>query len=150
MYVEAPTEYTSDAPSVFLGGGISNAENWQPRMTQLLKSSSLTILNPRRKAFPMHDCRAAEQQIGWEYRHLRKATARLFWFPPQTLCPISLYELGAASATNVPLFVGTHPNYQRKHDVVLQLRLAREDVQVVFDLESLATQVIDWAMDRFR
>lgn len=146
MYIEAPTEYVADGPSIFLAGGISEADNWQPWMAKQFEGSGLSVLNPRRHDFP-DDPAAAEQQIDWEFRHLRKATARLFWFPPQTLCPIALYELGAASATTVPLFVGVHPEYKRKQDVVFQLQLARSDVQVVFDLDELAQQAIGWASE---
>src|SRR5688500_9708440 len=116
-YVEAPTNYTGDAPSIYLGGGISDCENWQQRMVELLSGSELVVLNPRRAAFPMDDPSAAREQIDWEFHHLRRATIKLFWFPPQTLCPITLFELGAWSATASPLLVGAHPDYRRRADV---------------------------------
>jgi hypothetical protein len=143
-YVEALHEYTGSEPSLFLAGGITGCDDWQTRLVQLLSGSSLVLFNPRRRDFPIDDPRAAEEQIKWEFRYLRRATARLFWFPPQTLCPITLYELGAWSMTSDSLFVGVDPRYQRKRDVEIQTRLARPNVTIVFALEDLAAQVLRW------
>jgi hypothetical protein len=141
-YVEAPTEYESNGtPSVFLAGGITACDDWQARMAAMLSPLDLVVLNPRRKNFPIDDPAAAEQQIRWEFRHLRRATARLFWFPSATLCPITLYELGSSSMTHVPLFIGTDPAYSRRQDVEIQTRLVRPDVRVVSSVEELARQV---------
>lgn len=148
-YVEAPTEYVADGRrSVFLAGGISGCDDWQARMTALLADLQLTVLNPRRERFPIDDPAAAEEQIRWEYRHLRRATSRLFWFPPATLCPITLYELGAWSAMPGPLFVGVDPGYARRRDVEIQTKLARPDVPVVHSLAELAAQVRRFANER--
>jgi hypothetical protein len=144
-YVEAPAEYLPDSDrSVFLAGGISGCPPWQWRVAQMLAGTELTVINPRRETWPQ-DPTAAEQQIRWEFRHLRRATARLFWFPAETLCPITLYELGGATASEGPLFVGVEPAYARRFDVEVQTKLARPDVRVVYSLEDLAAQVIAWA-----
>jgi hypothetical protein len=145
--VVAPEEYTpqgGDGPAVFLAGGISGCADWQSEMTTLLTGTALTLLNPRRADFPMHDPTAARTQIEWEYRHLKAADATLFWFPCETLCPITLFELGAWSRSNKPLFIGTHPDYQRRLDVMVQLSLARPEVTVVDSLDALAVQVREW------
>src|SRR5262245_52117185 len=106
-YIEALTEYIpADDVSLFLGGGISGCPDWQREIVTLLADTDLTLLNPRRAFFPIDDPSQAERQIEWEFRHLRLATAILFWFPRETLCPIALYELGAWSMTDKPLFVG--------------------------------------------
>ena len=56
----------------------------------------------------------------------------LFWFPAETICPIALFELGGRLLVREqPLFVGTNPNYQRRLDVEVQLRLARPEVALV-------------------
>ena len=132
-------------PAVFLAGGISGCGDWQSEMTALLSSTTLTLLNPRRPDFPMDDPKAAHAQIDWEFRHLRNADAALFWFPRETLCPITLFELGAWSRSDKPLFVGTHSQYQRRLDVIIQLSLARPEVVVTEDLATLAAQVQGWA-----
>ena len=147
--VEAPAEYDghvqSQSPSLFLAGGISNTHDWQAELIALLADAPVVILNPRRRNYPVHDPAVAEEQIAWEFRHLRRATAVLFWFPPETLCPIALFELGGRIADpRQPLFVGTHPDYGRRLDVEIQLRLARPEVRVTTQIEELNRQVRDW------
>ena len=144
LYVEAPTEYTGAAPSVFLAGGITGCGTWQRDLAHALRDTDLVVLNPRRERFPIDDPGAAEGQIRWEFDHLRRATARLFWFPSATLCPIALFELGAWSRGREPLLVGVDPPYARRADVETQLRLARPDVKVVYSTCDLAAQVLEW------
>jgi hypothetical protein len=145
QYIEALTEYDGAGPSVFLAGGISGTFDWQADIVSRLADLPLVLLNPRRKNFPIGDPGAAPTQIEWEYRHLRRATAVLFWFPPETLCPIALYELGGrALVREQPLFVGAHPDFQRKLDVEVQLKLARPEVSVVSNTEGLSRQVREW------
>ena len=106
-YIEAPAEFTGTEPSLFLAGGITGTFDWQTEIVRLLNVTALAVLNPRRRNFPIDDSTAAQSQIEWEFRHLRRATAVLFWFPSETLCPIALYELGGRAATGQPLFVET-------------------------------------------
>ncbi len=40
-----------------------------------------------------------------------------------------------------PIFVGVHPDYQRRKDVEIQTQLVRPEVKVVYSLEDLAQQV---------
>ncbi len=154
QYVEAPAEYQPGPwPALFLAGGISGTTAWQEEMVRRLEGLPLAVLNPRRANFPMGDAAEAPRQIEWEYRHLRKADAILFWFPPETLCPIALYELGTWSAYRDeggvrPLFVGTHPGYQRRLDVEIQTRLARPEVKLRSTLEELAEDVRAWLAAR--
>ena len=143
-YVEAPAEYEGPLPSIFLAGGITGCEVWQPRVGDMLAALEVAVLNPRRDNYPWHDPSAAEEQIRWENRHLRKATGILFWFPCETLCPIALYELGAWSMTEKPLCVGAHPDYARRLDILIQTRLVRPAVTIVATLEELAEQVRRW------
>ncbi|QDS99220.1 nucleoside 2-deoxyribosyltransferase domain-containing protein [Adhaeretor mobilis] len=142
-YLEAPTEYDADGRAVFLAGGITDAENWQSDLIESLQGVDATVLNPRRKEFPMNDESAGLQQIEWEHRHLAKADLIAFWFPPQTLCPIALFELGACCASSVPLVVGTSPEYARRFDVVTQLRLLRPEVNVHDSLEELQLAIME-------
>src|SRR5262249_48553859 len=143
-YVEAPAEYTGAGPSVFLAGGITGCPGWQDHAARGLAGLPLDVLNPRRADFPIDDPSAAEAQIAWEHRHLRRATAALFWFPCETLCPLTRYERGASRMAGGPLFAGTPPESRRRSDVVIQTRLARPDVRVVADLDELLDQVRAW------
>lgn len=135
MIVEAPNELKYKGKTVFLAGGITGCPDWQREMCSLLQDTSLVLLNPRRADFSACD---AEQQITWEYRHLKIADAILFWFPRETLCPIVLYELGAWFMRKEATFVGVHPEYERRIDVEIQMRLARPGIGIVYSLEDLA------------
>jgi hypothetical protein len=145
QYFEPPAEYTGDAASVFLAGGITGCPDWQELIARRLVGAGIVVINPRCRKFPTDDPAAAKRQIAWEFRHLRRATARAFWFPSATLCPIALFELGAWSNSPGPLFVGADPAYDRRLDVIEQLRLARPDVAVVNTPDKVADQVLAWA-----
>jgi hypothetical protein len=145
LYIEAPQEYTGDAPSLFLAGGITGCPDWQTEMIAQLEELSLVILNPRRFQFPTQ-ADLAEEQIRWEHHHLRRATAISFWFPKETLCPITLYELGAWTMTDKKLFIGAHPQYQKLLDIRIQTALTRPDVRPpVTSLEELILDIKAWA-----
>jgi len=146
-YIEATEEYEGDEKSLFLAGGITECPDWQKELVHLLRNDDLVLLNPRRANFPIHDPHAAQEQIEWEYRHLKKADAVSFWFPRETLCPIVLYELGAHSMTEKPLFVGVDPHYVRKQDVEIQTHLARPEITIVTSLGALYSQIKAWTMD---
>lgn len=141
-YVEAPQIYTGDAgKTLFLAGGITNCPDWQADLVELLEDTDLTVFNPRRKHFPIDDPNAAHDQIKWEFDHLRKAASISFWFPKESICPIALYELGAWSMTEKPLFVGCHPEYQRRLDIEEQTSLIRPGINIVYALNDLASQI---------
>jgi hypothetical protein len=143
--IEAPAEWDGTGPGVFLAGGISGTHDWQADIIARLAGLPITLLNPRRENYPWHEPSAAAAQIEWEYRHLRRAAAVLFWFPPETLCPIALFELGGrVLVREQTLFVGTDRDYARKLDVEIQLRLARPEVRVVTDIWELGRQVEEW------
>lgn len=140
-YIQCPAVYTGSDRSLFLAGGISNCPNWQLELVELLADTSFVLLNPRRENFPMSDPQAAEAQIRWEHHHLHLAWGISFWFPCETLCPITLYELGSWSRTTKPLFIGLHPQYARRLDVEIQTKLARPEITIVYSLSELAEQI---------
>lgn len=146
--IEAPLrEFEPREHSLFLAGGITNCPDWQKDFINLLKDvPSLTILNPRRKDFPIHDPNAANEQIKWEYDFLKSAEMIVIWFSRGSLNPIVLYELGrwVNSRPDIPAFIGIDPEYTRKQDVIIQTKLSRPDIEVVFTLEELADQIRDY------
>ena len=145
IYIEAPSnEAWYDKKSVFLAGGITDCPQWQAELVKMLANSDLVLLNPRRENFPIDDPSAAKTQIQWEYEHLRDADAISFWFCKDTLCPIVLYELGAWSMTEKPIFVGVEEGYARRQDVEIQTALVRPDVQIESSLEMLADSIRNW------
>jgi hypothetical protein len=135
--IRAPEECRLSGPALFLAGGITGCPPWQRQLIESLGDTSWILLDPRREWWP-NDPRVVEQQIEWEHRHLRRADLIAFWFPRETLCPITLYELGAWSMTSKPLVVGVHPAFGRRFDVDTQTRLVRPDVPVVSSLDALA------------
>ncbi len=147
IYVESPNNYDKKQHSgnaIFLAGGITGCPDWQQEIVKMLKQTDLILLNPRRADFPIGNPDAAQKQIEWEYFHLRVADAVSFWFSPETLNPIVLYELGAWSVSSTPIFVGVHPEYKRRQDVEIQTGLERPEVKIVYRLFNLANQLIDW------
>jgi len=137
-YIEAPTVYSGDKPSLFLAGGITGCPDWQSGTIPQLSDLDIAIFNPRRPGFPLNK---SFEQIEWEYQHLRKATVISFWFCAEGLNAISLYELGAWSMTTKPILVGVHPHFHRRIDVEIQTRLTRPDVRVVSTLPDLIQQI---------
>ncbi|MEO1378678.1 MAG: hypothetical protein AAFW70_31365, partial [Cyanobacteria bacterium J06635_10] len=72
----------------------------------------------------------------------------LFWFPQESICPITLYELGSWSMTDKPLFIGIHPNYPRRRDVEIQTGFVRPEINIVYSLEDLAEQILQELADK--
>ena len=144
-YIESPCDYNVEDLSfetkLFIAGGITKCPDWQQILANLLFDSNLTIFNPRRHDFPIGDPSAALKQITWEHHALRAANLISFWFPKETICPIVLYELGAFSMTDKHILVGLHPEYQRRQDVEIQTKLVRPEVEIVYDLDSLRSQI---------
>ncbi|MEU1313326.1 nucleoside 2-deoxyribosyltransferase domain-containing protein [Streptomyces cinnamoneus] len=131
-YVEAPENFSGPGLSLFLAGGITACPDWQQTAVEALADLEVTVLNPRRRAFPLHDPDAEAVQVGWEYRHLRRADHVLFWFPSSpSHQPIALYELGMVAGTpGACLTVGADRRYVRRANIVAQLSHALPDLRV--------------------
>jgi len=140
IYIEAPNYVDTDKRSLFLAGGISNCPNWQAEILSHLDNLDIAVFNPRRKNFSL-ETGVNRQQIEWEHTYLRKASIISFWFCKETLCPITLYELGAWSMTNKPLIIGLDPEYGRREDVEIQTKLVRPEIQIVYSLKELLLQI---------
>lgn len=137
---------------VFLAGGITGCEDWQDELITTVDKlrgfypvwNKVTLINPRRTNFPMDDPDAAFQQILWERIHLNLADVISFWFPKETLCPITLFELGAAlhsGKKTVRLIIGADPEYKRREDVVIQSALAGWEGKVHDNLNGVAEEI---------
>lgn len=127
---------------MFLAGGVSDTGNWQADFLLRVEGCDLTVLNPRRKKFPLGDIEEERRQIDWEWRYLQRATLVAFWFPRPTLCPISLLELGACCSAGVPLVVGCDPAYARRFDLEVQLGLRRPEVELLDSIGAVAATVV--------
>lgn len=128
----APEYYdssNSSLPSVFLGGGITNVKLWQDDLIQELSELNCVVFNPRRKIFDINDPAQSEIQILWEHKYLMESQIVIFYFSSETLCPITLFELGARLMSNrggyeQSIYIYCEPTYQRKFDVEFQTKLA--------------------------
>lgn len=136
-----PTEYPH-CDGLFIAGGITGCPDWQSELIQKLSDTNLVIINPRRANY-INGTDIAKEQISWEFRHLVKALAVSFWFPKETICPITLFELGRWSMNNKVIFVGCHPEYSRRFDVETQLNLSLPNTKVVYSINDLSTQIRD-------
>ena len=140
-YIECPEVYDGPGRRLFLAGGISNCSDWQKEMSEMLDGEDLIVVNPRRKHFDVDDEEMEKNQIAWEFEELKKADIVSFWFTSETICPITLYELGKVSMTNKILLVGIHPEYTRRSDVKIQTGLIRPEVKIVCSIKELVQQV---------
>ena len=128
--------------AVFLAGGITGCPPWSDQAAELLGDvPNLLLFDPRRFDFDVNNTSMEEEQIGWEVRHLSIANAILFWFPKETLCPITLFELGKAIGQNRMFVVGCDPEYKRKNDLIHQLKFANSTTTVKFSLEETVEEL---------
>lgn len=112
--------------TLFLGGGITGCKLWQSTVELGLKNTNYILLNPRRAIFNIEDKSISEEQIKWEYYHLKIAKQRMFYFPKESICPIALFELGKYIDINDDLYVAYDEEYQRKDDLIFQMKEARQ------------------------
>lgn len=149
-YIEAPNYLkTSDFENkaIFLGGSITGAYDWQARAAQRLVEAGFQVFNPRRRGYDKLIEGIEDEQIEWEYLHLEATLIHLYWFSHETLAPITLFELGCYLHSTLhdkkKLYVGTHPNYQRKNDVRIQIGLrTRGNVPIFDNLDAMIDKII--------
>jgi hypothetical protein len=122
---------------VFLAGGITNCPDWQQDVIKSQGNEDIVLMNPRRVNFDVSDPTQEEFQIEWEHCHLIFSNIILFWFPEETLCPITLFELGKVAAQGKAMVVGCHPGYKRRRDVIHQLGHLRPGIVVRDSLEAV-------------
>jgi hypothetical protein len=127
--------------SLFLGGGISNCRDWQKEVVDKFRDSALTIFNPRRVDIDINNPDDSKVQIDWEFRYLRESSSVMFYFCEETLCPITLFELGSAlerhfyAFTNAKqkIFIGADAGYKRLFDIEEQS--SRFGIKVLIGLD---------------
>jgi hypothetical protein len=143
IYVECPHTYPfrTKNKSLFLAGEISNCYDWQTIVSIELVNTDLIIYNPRRKNFDVNEKDITKKQIEWEHFHLRKADIISFWFSKETLCPITLFELGVWTNYIQKLVIGIDPKYERKIDVEIQISLVDPDFKFVYSINDLTKRI---------
>lgn len=130
LYLEAPnrSDKIRYKQALFLAGSITGAYDWQSYAAK--KLSMYDVVNPRRANYSTIDPAVEREQITWEFDHLKRCGNILFWFSHETLAPITLFEYGSMLRKIVEryddvqrIFVGVHPDYKRKNDVIIQTEL---------------------------
>jgi hypothetical protein len=159
-YFESPSEpmppvknvYSSN--SIFLAGSITGASDWQSKMAGDL-GSFLNVFNPRRKNFDVNNPKMEREQITWEFKCLGFCDHIMFYFGPETLAPITLFEYGKwlnESKNGIKkLYICIHPEYKRKNDIIIQTELENPDLckNIVFKLSDLKPLIIARNMQLF-
>jgi hypothetical protein len=87
-----------ERPSIFLGGAITGAPDWQSQAIQMLEPFA-TCFNPRRPdgfVPPNHPeyLQQYEEQVRWEHKYLLVADVVLFWMPAEALSITTRFEIG--------------------------------------------------------
>jgi hypothetical protein len=136
IYVESPNRVKVDRPSLFLCGGISECKDWQKIVVSRLRPLDIIVFNPRRANYGTIIEGVEEEQITWEEEKIKKADILSFYFCRETLCPITLYELGTGNMTKKHMLIGMDEDYARKKDVIIQTHLKRPEVPIIFGLDS--------------
>lgn len=137
--IEAPVELTNLGDiRVFLAGGICNVPDWQGLVCRSLTNTfqnvsnvNVTVFNPRRENFPIHDKSAAYKQISWEHSALDICNIfSMFFSEGESDQPICMFEYGkylqkyVSGEFNMYNFIVTaEPGYKRYNDVVIQTAL---------------------------
>ena len=140
IVVEAPNPELPPGPSLFLAGGITGCRDWQRDAISALADTDITIFNPRRAVWPS-DPKEVDRQIAWERERLNYATLISFWFTPETICPITLLELGYSLEKSAEVAVGCAPEYSRKKDVESQLHLTYPAAAIDVSLDRLCERI---------
>lgn len=145
--VTAVEKLEGPRPWVFLAGGITNCPWWQDEVIVRLEGCEGTLLNPRRRDFPIGDPNAAKEQITWEFNALEKADIFSMWFSnADSDQPICMYELGR----HLALFpmgylssvcIGVEPGYRRSQDVYIQTKLILPYYKIADTLDQHANNV---------
>jgi hypothetical protein len=152
--IEAPNKPQEENElKLFLAGGITNCPDWQAELIEKMKAEKkeydkylldqVTVLNPRRKNFPIDDPNASVEQITWEYKGLRESDIIVFWFSKGSLNPIVLYELGKHGTSQpTKIVIGCDEEYERISDVEIQTKLARPEQEIVYNLDKFYAKII--------
>lgn len=102
---ESPTDTSKEKlwtiSSVFLAGSIEmgKAVDWQSELISKLSHLNINVFNPRRKDWDSSLAQSFDnpqfrEQVEWELHHMEQSDIVIFYFDPDTMSPITLFELG--------------------------------------------------------
>lgn len=127
----APRTIRPQETTIFLAGSIDEgrAEKWQDEAIAALSHLPVTILNPRRDQWNPDlrqdiDEPVFTAQVDWELDGIEAADFVLFHFSPAGPAPITLLELGKATALRKRIAVSCPEGYWRRGNVQVVCRRA--------------------------
>ncbi len=148
--IQAPKFVPDRGTRVFLAGSIEMgaAENWQDRLTALLKETELVVLNPRRDDWDSSWEQKIEneqfrEQVEWELQNIEGAEKVVIYFDPNTKAPITLLELGLVAGYKEAsdVFVVCPEGFYRKGNV--DIVCDRYGIEQFESIEDLAKHLIE-------
>lgn len=108
---------------IFLAGSIDmgKAENWQEKITKILKNYDVDILNPRRDDWDSSWEQTVKnkqffEQVDWEHKGLEHSDLIVMYFDKDGKAPITLLELGMF-ANSKKVIICCPDGYWRKGNV---------------------------------
>ena len=151
---------------IFLAGGICKCVEWQKMVIEELledghniqnrNTNDLYILNPRRVDW-IDEPGAAERQIEWEFDMLERCDMFTMYFAGgESDQPICMYELGRnilkmryeyPSSWTDRIVITCDKNYKRLNDVLVQTRLASDNLITVNVVEGERESILKHAED---
>ena len=141
--IQTPNDYTCSSNEIpcFVAGGLQRCEWHNEFLNELNKRTlnHLVIYNPKRDGYDVNNLSLAEEQIKWEYNYLNKYVSDKYIFSmyfdnSESVQPICFYELGRyleVMKNNDNLhncIISVHPKFSRKNDVIVQTRLATNNL----------------------
>ena len=130
--------FQSDS-SIFLAGGISHCPDWQSTISGMF-DKKYSLFNPRRPNMTVFKKEDSDYQIEWECKYLNFCDHIIFWFPKESVCPITLFELGKYTATDKNIVIGIEKGYTRSFDIMKQMSLLNgRNIRIVSTLKEIVS-----------
>ena len=103
--------------SLFLAGG---STKWRETVEHTLECNedfhSVVILDPYDENY------STLPNTAWEAQMMKKADCIVFWFTKESVCPVSLFELGYALRDHTKdIIIGVEPGYPKEDELDAQL-----------------------------
>ena len=149
--LERERPYKQSPPvEVFLAGGIPGCPDWQKefidKFREILYKDNVIIYNPRLPEFVDTSDKALQKQIKWEHEALGYAQFVVFWFPKESVCPTTLFELGhvLGRKDGPKIIVGVHPEYSHRRNIHYQLLYSEKTVGIIADTIDDLVEALDY------
>ena len=131
---ELPNANTSPCHSIFLAGDMSD---WQTYVIDELFGTDLTIFDP--SVFKDSNI---EGQINWARKRIEYSNIILFWFAQNSVNPTTFFEYcDVLMKGTKKVFVGCHPLYAFKNEVIIHTKFAKHKLFVYNRLDEMIISI---------